>query len=126
MPRSVSVETFDLKQHVLSATHASGHTLDLLITRLNEELVRNVKIHDPMISDHLAVFCNLCLKKPQFRKKVISTRKLRSLDNDSFREDVRDSSLVEEEPLTWIVQLLNMIMVFDCCWINSPPLKSVW
>ena len=93
------LETFDLKQHVLSATHASGHTLDLLITRLNEELVRNVKIHDPMISDHLAVFCNLSLKKPQFRKKVISTRKLRSLDIDSFREDVRNSSLVEEEPI---------------------------
>ena len=58
------LETFDPKQHVLSATHASGHTLALLITRSNEELVRNVKIHDPMISDHLAVFCNLSLKKP--------------------------------------------------------------
>ena len=70
-----------------------------LITRLNEELLRNVTIHDPMISDHLAVFCNLSLKKPQLRKKVISTRKLRSLDIDSFREDVRNSSLVEEEPI---------------------------
>ena len=29
------LETFDLKQHVFSTTHASGHTLDLLITRLN-------------------------------------------------------------------------------------------
>ena len=29
------LETFDLKQHVFSATHASGLTLDLLITRLN-------------------------------------------------------------------------------------------
>ena len=52
-----------------------------------------------MISDHLTVFCILSLKKPQFRKKVISTRKLRSLDIDSFREDVRNSSLVEEEPI---------------------------
>ena len=121
------LETFDLKQHVFSATHASGHTLDLLITRLNEELVRNVKIHDPMISDHLAVFCNLSLIKPQFRKKVISTRKLRSLDIDSFREDVRNSSLVHKKnPLTWIVQLLNMIMVFDYRWINTPQLKSLW
>ena len=92
------LETFDLKQNVSSATHASGHTLDLLITRLNEEIVRNVKIHDPMISDLLAVFCNLSLKKPQFRKKVISTRKLRSLDTDSFYEDVRNSSLVQEQP----------------------------
>ena len=92
------LETFDLKQNVSSATHASDHTLDLLITRLNEEIVRNVKIHDPMISDLLAVFCNLSLKKPQFRKKVISTRKLRSLDTDSFYEDVGNSSLVQEQP----------------------------
>ena len=69
------LETFDLKQHVLSATHASGHTLDLLITRLNEELVRNVKIHDPMISDHLAVFYNLSLKD------LSSGRKLSALEN---------------------------------------------
>ena len=110
---------------MFSPTHATGHTLDLLITRLNEELVKNVKIHDSMISDHLAAFCNLSLKKPKFRKKVISTRKLCSLDIDSFREDVRNSSLFKKNPLTWIVQLLNMIMVSDCCWINTPPLKSV-
>ena len=51
-----------------------------------------------MISDHVAVFCNLSLKKPQLRKKVISTRKLRSLDTDSFCVDVRNSSLVQEQP----------------------------
>ena len=55
--------------------------------------------HQRWDDDHLAVFCNLSLKKTQFRKKVIRTRKLRSLDIDSFREDVRNSSLVEEEPI---------------------------
>lgn len=93
------LETFELKQHVCSATHASGHTLDLLITRLNEQTVRNIKIHDPMISDHLAVLCNLSLKKPPFRKKVISSRKLCTLDIDSFCEDVRNSSIVQEQPM---------------------------
>ena len=47
------LDTFDLKQHVFSATRASGHTLDLLITRLNEELVGNVKIQDLMISSEM-------------------------------------------------------------------------
>lgn len=37
------LETFDLKQHVFSPPHASGHTLDLLITRLNEELVKMLR-----------------------------------------------------------------------------------
>lgn len=93
------LETFDLKQHVWSATHVSGHTLDLLITRLNEQIVRNIKIHDLIISDHLAVLCNLSLKKPQFRNKVISSRKLRFLDIDSFCEDVRNYSIVQEQSM---------------------------
>ena len=94
--------------------------------RLNEELVRNVKIHDPMISDHLAVFCNLSLKKPKFRKKVISTRKLCSLDIDSFREHVYNSSLVQEEAIdldSAVAQYDNGLRLFLD---QYAPLKRVW
>ena len=62
-----------------------------------------------MISDHLALFCNLSLKKPKFRKKVISTRKLCSLDTDSFREDDRNSSLVQEE----LIDLDSAVAQYD-------------
>ena len=111
---------------MFSLTHASGHTKVLLITRLNEELVKNVKIHDPMISDHLAVFCNLSLKKPKFRKKVISTRKLCSLDIDSFREDVRNSSLVQEEPIDLDIAVAQCDNGLRLLLDHFAPLKSVY
>ncbi|CAH3184201.1 unnamed protein product, partial [Porites lobata] len=62
----------------------------------NCQSVRTLIVYRP--PNNTSLFCNLSLKKPQFRKKVISTRKLRSLDTDSFYEDVRNSSLVQEQP----------------------------
>ena len=87
------MEAFNLKQLVKGATHVSGHTLDLLITS-DESLVKHVVVRDPALSDHHAVYCNLCLQKPQFAKNVVNFRKLRSIDMDSFREDIRSSSLI--------------------------------
>lgn len=77
-----------------------GHTLDLIITRsvveLDDDLVRRVKVRDPCIADHFAVHCELHLQKPRFGKKVVKFRKLRSIDIDSFCEDLRDSDLLQK------------------------------
>ena len=90
------LESFDLKQRVCSGTHLSGHTLDLLINKSDDVMMRNIMVHDPGISDHAAVICDLSLQKPQFRKKVVYFRKLRSMDIDSFCKDVSSSSLVND------------------------------
>ena len=90
------LEAFNLKKLVKGATHVSGHTLDLSITS-DESLVKHVVVRDPALSDHYAVYCNLCLQKPQFAKKVVNFRRLRSIDMDSFREDIRSSSLIQKQ-----------------------------
>ena len=90
------LEAFNLRQLVKGATHANGHTLDLLITT-DDSLVKRVMVRDPAISDHYAVHCDLCLQKPQFAKKVVNFRKLRSIDMDSLREDILSSSLVQQQ-----------------------------
>ena len=55
------------------------------------------KVRDPCIADHFAVHCELHLQKPRFGKKVVKFRKLRSIDIDSFREDLlRDSDLLQK------------------------------
>ena len=41
-----------LKQHVKDSTHKSGHVLDLVIIRSGDQLVRNVRVSEPVISDH--------------------------------------------------------------------------
>ena len=33
------------------STHKSGHVLDLVITRSGDQLVRNVRVSDPAVSD---------------------------------------------------------------------------
>ena len=68
---------FDLIQHTRGPTHISGHTLDLVITRSNDGLLRNIPNTRSLFSDHFAVEfqCNLefeCEPAPTiwFRKKT--------------------------------------------------------
>ena len=91
------LEAFDLKQHVCGKTHHNGQTLDVVVTRSNDSLIRGVKVMDPVISDHYAVHCDLLMKKPQFAKKVVSFRKLRSIDIDSFCENIKNSPLLQQQ-----------------------------
>ena len=91
------LEPYDLKQHVNCGTHTSGHTLDLVITRSDDSLIKDTKVKDPVISDHLAINCVLSILKPQFRKKLINVRKLHSLNMDSFCKDIMDSPLLQDQ-----------------------------
>ena len=43
------LETFGLKQHVNLATHRCGHTLDLMITRSDDDLVSNFNVSDSVM-----------------------------------------------------------------------------
>ena len=70
------LDTFNLKQHISTPTHRSGHTLDLIITREDDKIASNFIVYDPVISDHLAVHCQLAFTKPPFEKKEIHYRKL--------------------------------------------------
>ena len=71
------LESYNLRQHVTGATHISGHTLDLEITKSNDAFLSGISIFDPVISDHSAAKINLLLQKLQFRKETRNYRKLR-------------------------------------------------
>ena len=88
------IDAFNLKQHIDVPTHRSGHTLDLIITRADDKIAKNFQVHDPVISDHFAVHCQLALFKPPFEKKEISYRKLRSIDKTAFCDDIAKSPLM--------------------------------
>ncbi|PFX12684.1 hypothetical protein AWC38_SpisGene23314 [Stylophora pistillata] len=88
------LESFGLVQHVDEPTHKKGYTLDLLITRAEEELVNSTEIRYPMLSDHSAVHCKLRLKKPPLEQKEISYRKLRSINIGSLNDDLKQSDLL--------------------------------
>ena len=85
------LESFNLKQHVQGHTHKKGHTLDLLITRADDDLVTSIEVRDPrpMLFDHLAVHCKLRLQKPPLERASIQYRKIHSIDMDSFNDDLK-------------------------------------
>lgn len=60
---------FDLKQHVNGITHNDGHTLDLVITRSEDSIMRKIWIRDPAIPDHRAIHCELNLRKNLYMPK---------------------------------------------------------
>ena len=52
------LETFGLCQHINVPTHSSGHTLDLIITRTNQDIITEPAT-TIFLSDHLFVECKL-------------------------------------------------------------------
>ena len=91
------LESCNLKQHVTGATHANRHTLDLVISKKDNPLITEIKIFDPVISNHCAFHCNLRVQKPHFTKKKVYYRNLRSLDIESFCEDILTSPLLQDQ-----------------------------
>ncbi|XP_068704693.1 uncharacterized protein [Montipora foliosa] len=85
------LESFNLRQHVREPTHRSGHTLDLIITREDENIIGPVSVTESIISDHDIVKCSLNLLKPTLMKRCISSRKIKSIDIERLKSDICDS-----------------------------------
>jgi len=67
-----------------------------------------------VISDHAAIYFYLMLKKPAFEKKLITFRKLRSVDSNNFGSDDLNSSLPSlfSAPLLGLDDLVIIIIIF--------------
>ena len=65
-----------------------GYTLDLIMTRIGDQLLTNIEIHDPMLSDHLAVSCTLKLEKPPLERVEIQYRRLSNINVESFNDAI--------------------------------------
>ena len=90
------LDTFSLVQHISEPTHMSGHTLDLIITRSCESTVSDIIVYPyGIISDHSAINMKLQIIKPRLSKKVVIYRKTRSIDIQSFRQDVSLCGVVQ-------------------------------
>ena len=86
-----------LKQYVKGLTHEGGHTLDLVITREYDDVIKSVPVIDRFVSDHAAVLCPLNSVKPPAVVKEIKYRQLKAIDMDALRADLRDSDLCTKE-----------------------------
>jgi hypothetical protein len=102
------IESFGMVQRVSGATHKRGHTLDLIITRLCDDMVSNIVVGD-LISDHNVVSCKLNIKRPLLPTKKVRFRQLKSIDLDSFKADLLTLPLITnpEDSLDELVQQYN-------------------
>jgi exonuclease III len=82
--------TFNLVQHITQSTHILGNTLDLLITRSPSTLT-NHKV-DFQISDHSTILFDLNIGKTECPKKILNFRKLKAINIDEFKKDIKQLS----------------------------------
>ena len=93
------LQSCGMLQHVKGPTHALGHTLDVIITRDTDNIVSNIEVIDPGLSDgtgkvskdHFAVTFNTNVAKPAPIRKTVTFRKLRSIDVDTFNNELTES-----------------------------------
>ena len=86
------LHTFGLKQHVDVPTHSGGHTLDLVISKNNTQLVRSVSVIDG-ISDHNSILVDLsiAIEKKNLIKRTFN--QFKKLDMVEFQKDIHSSEL---------------------------------
>ncbi|XP_038074801.1 uncharacterized protein LOC119742706 [Patiria miniata] len=85
-----SVSAVGFKQFVSSPTHRSGHILDLVLSRQDDNLVQSCSVNENLLSDH-HVCCNLQISKPTYPDTVRTMRNFRNIDVPSFTKDIADA-----------------------------------
>ena len=98
------LESFNLHQHVREATHERGHTLDLVITRMDSPIISGISVMNFEISDHHSVVCKLAMGTPSKRRSKITYRKMRDIDADVFCQDIRRHNLTAFSNITECIE----------------------
>ena len=84
------LDLYGIKQHVTSATHSKGHTLDVVLTPNKEKYLDGIELSAIDLSDHFLVDFNLNVQRKLKQKKVISYRPTKTVDMVKFCEDVKE------------------------------------
>jgi len=88
-----SVVLDGLQQHVLSPTHQTGGTLDLVIT-FNDFGVDELSVEPPgIVSDHSLIICSLPVHRLTSATFFRQVRSWRGVDRATLRQHIADSSL---------------------------------
>ena len=87
------LDSCNITQHVHSATHLHGHTLDLILTS-DSSLVSNVVVSD-YISDHAMIKCQVETPiTPNSQANRVTYRRYHKINMDTLRNDLSNCSFV--------------------------------
>jgi hypothetical protein len=106
-----SVETTGFFQHVVGPTHRSGHTLDLVMSRLDDNLIGYCTVYLIPPSDHdMVKFC-INLKKPSIMRKQLKSGTIRPLITLNLKMTflLKWTFYVVTNHLLWIHWLMHLM-----------------
>ena len=104
------LKSCDLQQHVMSSTHKSGHTLDLVLSRTNDDLVLSTEAEDHGFPDHYPVCSTLNLSKPPLSVNRVTYRSFRKIPCDVMEAAIKESRLGN---VTSDISLQELTEVYD-------------
>ncbi|XP_071504088.1 uncharacterized protein [Diadema antillarum] len=95
------LDSYGLQQHIQQPTHIRGHTLDLLISRKETDIIvlSDVNVIDG-ISDHSAITCHLHVRSQKSSRQTVVSRNIQSVKASCFMEDLDKASLTNKCMLT--------------------------
>ncbi|XP_028394508.1 uncharacterized protein LOC114518705 [Dendronephthya gigantea] len=128
---SGAMKFLGLEQHVMQPTHIHGHTLDLIITRKMESLIRSPPRSCHYFSDHAAIHSSLHLGRPVSQVKRVTYRKIKAVNLQCPKQDFVLSDLCKREhakPLTSYEDLEKLVCNYNIVLRNitdsHAPLKT--
>ena len=115
------LSSFGLVNHVTVPTHELGHTLDLIITRNNNEIALTLPRAGYFISDHCFISTKLGIPRPNLQVKTVSSRKLKDIDMSEFKADIQNvcSELLHIQDINLLAHEYN-VQLLQCLDRHAP------
>ena len=94
MIQMTQILVVNLVQYVTEPTHKAGHTLDLVITLKDGDILNSKPCAHYYLPPHSTIVYTLKFLKPHPLQKIIKCRKLKSVDIGEFKKDLKRSELL--------------------------------
>ena len=85
------LEMFNLTQVISDATHRGGHTIDVVITHMEEIEVTGVEVQDVKLSDHFLISFGANCKTDKSFYKTITYRNIKQVNKEAFKNELMDA-----------------------------------
>jgi exonuclease III len=87
-------ESFGMTQHVNCITHTSGHTIDIIMAKLDQGFGLSDPVATWLVSDHWQLLAELNIEKGRITREEITKRNFKDIDDTKLEDEIK--KIVEE------------------------------
>ena len=84
-----------MQQLLHAPAHLNNHTLDVVITSMNQNTVSNLQVDDPLLSDHKAVTFTMDARRLPLPRTAVQYRMPRKTDIEKIKGDSRSNEYLK-------------------------------